>query len=131
MSKSVPLNPVIECTEIIPLHKTVIVKDMFFGETINNSGIILLDDDKNERGIHPRYAEVYAIGPECKTDIKIGQWILIEHGRWTRGFDINIGNEDITIRGVDPKAILGVFNEKPIDGSIEFPKDCAYNGVPV
>ena len=48
--------------DIIPLKKRVLVSDMQFGATKSKGGIILLDDDGTEAGIHPRWAKVYAIG---------------------------------------------------------------------
>jgi hypothetical protein len=104
------IRPIISAKEIIPLHKDVLVYDMYFGETVTSSGIIVLDDDKKERGIHPRWAKVYAVGSEQKDIIK-DQWILIEHGRWSRGIDIEDLN--ITVRRVDPKAILGTSDTNP------------------
>ena len=47
-------------------------------------------------------------------DVKVGEWILLEHGRWTRG--VTVVEEDgteITIRRADTKAILMVSEEKP------------------
>jgi hypothetical protein len=35
--------------------------------------------------------EVYKVGDRCDLDVKVGQWILIEHGRWTRKIKINDG----------------------------------------
>ena len=60
---------------------------MNFGEQRSRGGLVLLSDDGKTHGIHPRWAKVYAVGPEQK-DVKVGQWILMEHGRWTRGIKI-------------------------------------------
>ena len=54
-------------------------------------GIIIPDDDGTESGIHPRWAKVYAIGSK-QEDVKVGQWILIAHGRWSRAFKIENEN---------------------------------------
>jgi len=99
------ITPVINATEIIPLHKDVLVKNLYFGEQITPMGIVVMDDDKKDRGIHPRWAKIYAVGPENK-DVTPGQWILIAHGRWSRGFTINSGNEEFVLRRVDPTDIL-------------------------
>ena len=65
-----------------------------------------------------RWAKVYAIGPE-QEDISIGQWILTDHGRWTRGFKMqDDAGEEKTIRRVDTKDVLLVSNEQPVDGTI-------------
>ena len=63
---------------ITPLKKRVLVSDMHFGETKSKGGIILVDDDGSESGIHPRWAKVYAIG-SAQNDVKHKQWITIPH----------------------------------------------------
>ena len=69
--------------DITPLKKRVLVSDMQFGATKSKGGIILLDDDGTEAGIHPRWAKVYAVGKE-QEDVKVGEWLLVAHGRWSR-----------------------------------------------
>jgi hypothetical protein len=90
----------------------VLVADMNFKERRLSSGIYLLNDDGRTAGIRPRWAEVYAIGPE-QEDIQVGQWILVSHGRWTRGVQIEDTNGEVTIRRVDPNDILLVSDEEP------------------
>ena len=63
-------------------------------------------------GIRPRWAKVYAIGPE-QHDVVPDQWILIEHGRWTRGINVEIDDVAFTIRRVDADAIMAVSDEQP------------------
>ena len=58
--------------DITPLKKRVLVSDMHFGETKTAGGIILVDDDGSEAGIHPRWAKVYAVGNE-QDDVTVGQ----------------------------------------------------------
>jgi co-chaperonin GroES (HSP10) len=106
-------NPILQ-----PLNQDILVYDMYFGEQVTKSGVILLDDDKTDRGIHPRWAKVYAVGPKNRTPLKPGDWILVEHGRWTRGIDMNEIDPNIDpfqtiIRRVDPKAILGYSETNP------------------
>jgi co-chaperonin GroES (HSP10) len=93
-----------------PLHNGVLVKEMKFGEVKTSAGIILPGDDAELRGIHPRWAQVVEIGHE-QEDVTIGQWILVAHGRWSRGFNLN----GETHRTVDPKDILMVSDDKPAD----------------
>lgn len=97
---------------IKPLHDSVIVTDMDFSGRQLNSGVILLGDDGKTDGIRPRWAKVFAIGPDQK-DVIPGQWVLIEHGRWSRGLKISKDGEEIVIRRADPKAIIFVSNDKP------------------
>ena len=100
--------------QIHPLRDHVIVSDMKFDERISNGGIIIPGDNGTTRGIRPRWAQVYAVGPEQK-DVKVGQWILIAHGRWTRGIEIEDEEGKKAIRRVDPKDMLLVSNEPQRD----------------
>ena len=69
-------------------------------------------------GIRARWAKVYAIGPK-QEDVKVGDWILTDHGRWTRGFKMDDDNgEEKTIRRVDNKDVLLVSDELPDDKTI-------------
>ena len=98
--------------EIKPLHDSVIVTDMDFNDRKLASGVLLLGDDGKTDGIRPRWSKVYAIGPE-QQDIKLGQWILVEHGRWSRGLKIVKDGEEFVIRRIDPEAIMFVSDEEP------------------
>jgi co-chaperonin GroES (HSP10) len=99
-----------------PIHDKVIVTDLEHGEKKTKAGIIVLDDSTvaaGERAIRPRWARVYAVGPE-QTDVKQDQWILLEHGRWSLGQDITDTNgETIRIWLADHESILAVADEKP------------------
>ena len=97
---------------IKPLGKNVIVRDMNFEGRTLDSGIVLLGDDGKTDGIRPRWAQVYTVGPD-QTDVAVGQWVLLEHGRWSRGIKIIKGGEEFTIRRADPDSILMVSDEEP------------------
>jgi len=97
---------------IIPLKNHVIVTDMNFSGRQLSSGIVLLGDDGKTDGIRPRWARVYAIGPE-QEDVAVGQWVLIEHGRWTRGIEVEIDGETLMLRRADPDCIIFVSDEEP------------------
>jgi hypothetical protein len=98
--------------EIKPLRNSVIVTEMDFSGRQLASGVILLGDDGKTDGIRPRWARVYAVGPE-QSDVHVGQWVLIEHGRWSRGLKIYKENQELTIRRADPEAIIFVADERP------------------
>ena len=98
--------------EIKPLHDSVIVTDMDFSGRQLQSGVILLGDDGKTDGIRPRWARVYAVGPE-QNSVSVGQWCLIEHGRWSRGLKIIKDGEEIVIRRADPDSIIFVSDERP------------------
>jgi len=54
------------------------------------------------------------VGPDQK-DVSVGQWILMEHGRWTRGIKIEDDEGEKIIRKVDTKCMLMVSDEAPPD----------------
>jgi co-chaperonin GroES (HSP10) len=99
-------------SKLAPLKDKVLVRDMNFSGRKLSSGIVLLGDDSTTAGIRPRWARVYATGPEQK-DIEPGQWIMVEHGRWSRGIEIEINDEQFTLRLVDPQAVMFVSDEEP------------------
>jgi hypothetical protein len=77
-----------------------------------SSGIVLLGDDGKTDGIRPRWARVYAIGPE-QQDVGVGQWVLVEHGRWSRGVKVIKDGKEIILRRADPEAIIFVSDTEP------------------
>jgi co-chaperonin GroES (HSP10) len=91
--------------QLRPLNDAVIVSDMVFDQRITTGGIIILNDNGKGTGIRPRWAQVYAVGPD-QQDVQVGDWVLVAHGRWTRGIDIEDENGKQTLRRVDPKDIL-------------------------
>jgi co-chaperonin GroES (HSP10) len=97
---------------IKPIKDHVIVTDMSFENRTLSSGIVLLNDDGKTDGIRPRWAKVYKVGPD-QNDVTPGQWILIEHGRWTRGLKVEIDSKVFTVRRVDANAIIGVQDDEP------------------
>lgn len=100
--------------QLRPLHDSVIVSDMVFDERFTKSGIVLLNDNGKSSGIRPRWGQVYAVGP-AQQDIRVGSWVCVEHGRWTRGIDIEDENGKITLRRIDPKDVLMESDEEPQD----------------
>lgn len=97
-----------------PLYDHVLVRDMNFSGRTLSSGIIMLGDDGKTDGIRPRWCKVYAVGPDQK-DVVPGQWVLVEHGRWTRGVEVEIDDEEFTLRRVDGAAMMMVSDEEPTD----------------
>ncbi len=99
-----------------PVGNKIILTNMDTGFKKLN-GIIHLDDstaEAGDRGIRPRWAEVYAVGPE-QTDVAVGDWVLMQHGRWSQGQDLRLSEtESIRFWLGDPEGILGVSdNGKP------------------
>ena len=100
--------------KVRPIHDHIIVKDMEFGEMVSTGGIVIQSDNAKSHGVKPRWAQIYKVGPE-QTEYHVGQWILIEHGRWTRQFNIDDGEGEKSIQRVDIDAILATANERPDD----------------
>ena len=95
-----------------------LVTDMFFGEQKTKGGLIIKDDDGTTRGIYPRWAKVFSKGPENKDEYSIGQWILIEHGRWTRAMKMDTDAGEFDVRMVESESVLAYSDEKPESVSI-------------
>ena len=105
---------VYQADTITPIHDRVLVTDMEFGEQKTAGGIIIPGDDGQARGIHPRWCRVLAKGHEINDDYEVGDWILVEHGRWTRGLKVEMAQEGkITVRAVEAQSVLGVSKTKP------------------
>lgn len=100
-----------------PIRDWVIATDMNFEGRTLSSGVILLGDNGRADGIRPRWGQVYAVGPE-QTDIKVGDWICVAHGRWTRGLDIEDESGKRTVRRIDPNDILLVSEDAPNDDTV-------------
>jgi hypothetical protein len=98
--------------KLTALKDYVIVRDMNFAGRKLSSGVLLINDDGNTSGIRPRWAQVYAVGHE-QTDVRAGEWVFVEHGRWTRGIEVEVQGEAMTLRRVDPKNIIFVSDEPP------------------
>jgi co-chaperonin GroES (HSP10) len=99
-------------SDITPLKKRVLVSDMHFGETKTKGGIILTDDDGTQGGIHPRWGKVYAIGDK-QEDVKVGQWLLVAHGRWSRALKVKKDGVELEVRMIDENDILLVSDDEP------------------
>ena len=92
------------------IRNHVLVTEMKFDQRITAGGIVILNDNGKTEGIRPRWGRVYDVGPEQK-DVEVGQWVMVAHGRWTRGIDVQ--QEVITVRRVDINDILIVSDEQP------------------
>lgn len=104
----------IDRNQLKPLRDAVIISDMNFDERLSTGGIVLVKDNGKSSGIRPRWGQVYAVGPD-QHSVKIGTWICVEHGRWTRGLEIEDENGKQTLRRVDPKDIMMESDEMPQD----------------
>lgn len=100
--------------ELRPLRDNVFVADMEFGEQRSIGGIILPSDDAKDTGIHPRWGRVFAKGTSNTDSYQVGNWVLVKHGRWTRGIKYETeSGEVVTIRMIDTGDVLCWAEEKP------------------
>lgn len=106
--------------KVTPLRNKVLITDMNFEGQRTQSGILIPSDNGKVQGIHPRWGRVWAVGPE-QDEVKVGDWICVEHGRWTRGieYEDDEGNK-IELRMVDNAAILMSADEPPSDAMFAF-----------
>ena len=112
------LKPTMKGT-LRPIKDRVLAYDMNFGERTTNGGIIITSDDGQERGIRSRWCRVYAKGPDNKDEYEVGDWIYVDHGRWSRGVMLDepeLGK--IEVRLVDTKDVLLMSKEQPDDDGI-------------
>lgn len=101
--------------DLSPLPNDILVHSMEQGDKITRGGIILRDDNGKDHGIRPRWCQVYKIGANVD-EVKAGEWVLVEHGRWTFGINVyNQGEENppLYVQKIDRAAILVVSGEKP------------------
>ena len=100
--------------KVRPIKDNVLAYNMNFGERTTKGGIIISSDDGKERGIRSRWCQVYAKGDNNKDDYEVGDWILVSHGRWTRGLKLETeADGEIEIRKAELESILAYSKEKP------------------
>jgi len=100
------------------INNKILIWNMEKGERLTKGGIVLTDDNRKSEGVRPRWAQIYAIGPDVHDDeLAPGKWVLVEHGRWTRGMTIlNSDGEEVTLWGVEwPDPFIMVADECPVE----------------
>ena len=105
------------------MYKKILVERLEKGERRTQGGIILRDDNGKSEGIRPRWAKIHSVGPGINDpDLEPGKWVLVEHGRWTRGLDlVDDDGERFTLWGIDwPDAVLCVSDEQPVEFAHRF-----------
>jgi co-chaperonin GroES (HSP10) len=104
----------IKVNAVRPVKDHVIVCDMNFDARTSLSGIWIPSTNGKLEGIHPRWGKVYAVGAD-QTEIKVGQWVCVKHGRWTRGLEIEDPSGEKTIRRIDNDDILLISDDPVAD----------------
>jgi hypothetical protein len=100
-------------TNLKPLKNNVFVTDLDSGIRQTAKGIIIPDDNMKDHGIRARWGQVFAIGPEVD-DLTPGEWILIEHARWTNGIDLVFPKRTVRVWRVEyPKSVLMAAKNDP------------------
>lgn len=85
------------------------------GERTTAGGIVLRDDNGKDEGVRPRWAKVWMVADDI-SDIKPGEWILCEHGRWTMRITVKDDEgKDFQFVKIDPNGIMGVQSEEPTE----------------
>jgi len=102
--------------KLTAIGNRVLVTDMDFGEQKTASGLIISSDDGKTRGIYPRWGKVYAKGPDNDDPYNVGDWILVEHGRWTRSVLLEDNDVDLEIRMVEAESVLAWSDIPPNTG---------------
>ena len=104
-------------TKVTAIGNRVLVTDMDFGEQKTAGGLIISSDDGKTRGIYPRCGKVYDKGPKNNDPYEVGDWVLIEHGRWTRAITLDDGTDnDLDVRMIETESILAWSDEPPETG---------------
>lgn len=103
--------------DVRPLANEILVTEMQKGEKLTRGGLIIPDDNGKDRGIKPRWAKVYKVGRNVDY-VKPGEYILVEHGRWTYGIEMILSDDEGNetkhyLQRVDTAAILLVSEEEP------------------
>jgi len=101
-----------EVKNLRPLNDKILVTDLEFGNFVSSGGIIFLDDEGKEHGVRPRYAKVFKVGKNIDF-VKEGQWILLDHGRWSRTVTVELDGVTTKMWQADPDGIMGVTDETP------------------
>ena len=98
-----------------PLPGRLYCKALETGLRTSAGGIVLTDDNSatsGAGGVRPRWFQVVNVNIDTNLDdIKIGDYVLVEHGRWSRRFSgTDIDNYSI----VEEKAVLLVSEDAPV-----------------
>lgn len=103
--------------KVRPMRGKVLVKNMSQGER-QVGRFIIPDDNRKLMGIRDRWAQVYAVGEDID-EVQENDWILMIHGRWTRGVTLTEDDgSELIIWSVDwPDGVL-VVADTPGESSL-------------
>lgn len=100
--------------QLRPLQNAIFFKfieDVSLTKFVNrtNSGILIAG--QGDQSNVPRCGLVTDVGPEVK-DVKVNDYIFIEEGMWTAGFDLATNGSDRVWKTDDTKVIA--VSDKPV-----------------
>jgi len=98
------------------LRDTILVTDLESGIRRSAGGILIPDDNMKNQGIRARWCKAWRVGPDAK-NIEPGNWLLVEHGRWTLGIDLVIGDEEVRVWSVEYRSVM-MATDVPPAGSV-------------
>lgn len=78
------------------------------------NGLILKDADQDTSGIRPRWFKVFALGEDIDW-LTEGQYLLVDHGRWSTGVKLS---EDTKLYLIDNNDCLVVSDENPLEEAV-------------
>lgn len=102
----------IKTEQFIPLKGKIFVSNLEHGMRLTRGGLILPDDNMTDRGVHARWGKVFAVGDDVDY-LSLGEWVLVKHGRWTTGIDLEINGTVTRIWGIEPESIELVSDMDP------------------
>ena len=101
----------------------IICTEADFGDHVTDYGLVVKSTAGQSQGIAARWFKVHAIGPKVTMPLSSGQWLLVEHGRWTDAMEVRNDDGDLeSYWRVDPMGCLVVQDEKP-ESSLYFNSD--------
>lgn len=77
--------------------------------------IIIRDDNGKDHGIRPRWAKVWRVAEDINY-LEHGQWILVEHGRWSMTITLHDADgKEFKFQKIDPNGVMCVSDSQPED----------------
>ena len=101
-----------------PADSAIYVINFDKGDYVSSGGILISDDHMKERGIRPRWAEVWKVGKNWTDTFKPGQWVLLEHGNWSHIITLtHADGSKLDMQVIEEKSIkrgaLAIQDERP------------------
>lgn len=104
-------TPAVNATSFTPLKDNIFITELEGRVLKTKGGIIIPDDNMKAHGIKARWGRVWKVGPDVHS-VKPGEWVYVEHGRWTNRIEMQFPEGQIDTWKIDPKAILLVSDQE-------------------